>query len=180
MPSNDDETKAKRNGPCYFVVYLHDLCLHQKLLLDSYSKSHNGSSWLELFATFYIADGRTLEEDLTHPDYYEVGRLLESYRAFKRSFLQIVHMWMDPDYRFMFSPARVGKTRLVVYGITSHVPYIKAERVVNSDMANELHKALISLTTAWTKNGVEKMEAGVLKAQPKRMKWAGRIPWHQW
>jgi len=140
----------------------------------------NGSSWLELCTTFYIAGGRTLDEDLTHPGYYEVGRLLESYRAFNRSLLQIVHTWMEPDYRFMFSPARVGETRLGVYGISSHVPCIKAERVVNSDMANELHKALSSLTTAWTKKGVEKVETGVLKAQPKKMKWAGRIPWHQW
>ena len=89
-------------------------------------------------------------------------------------------MWVHPDYRFLFAPARVGKARLEQYGITSHLPCIRAERVVNSPMAVEIHKAMASITTTYTSSNATNLAKGALKIQPRRMKWRGRLPWHEW
>jgi hypothetical protein len=77
----------------------------------------NGTSWIELFATFYIAGGRTLKNDFECPSYYEIGKFKDAYMEFRRLFHQIIQMWIAPEYRFMFEPARVGKARLSEYGI---------------------------------------------------------------
>jgi hypothetical protein len=140
----------------------------------------NGTSWLELFAMFHLSGGRSLKEDFEENIFHEAGRLLSAYKAFKNNFTQIVQAWMPPEQRFMFAPARVNKARLAPYGITKHVPCIKAERITNGNMASELHKALVSLTTAWTKGKESALKEGNLKVTPAKIPWRGKIPWRQW
>ena len=66
----------------------------------------NGTSWLELFAAFYIDGGRTLDADFAHQEYYEVGRMLPAYIAFKRIFKQVVQMWGPPELPLPFRPSQ--------------------------------------------------------------------------
>ena len=121
-----------------------------------------------------------MKEDFQDTIYYEVGNFIQSYKDFRRLFLQVVRMWVHPDFHFLFAPARVGKARLEQYGIISHLPCIKAERVVNSRMAIEIHKAMASITTRHSMADASNLAKGTLKTQPCRMKWRGRVPWHDW
>ena len=127
------------------------------------SGATNGTSWVELFAAFYIGGGRTLKEDFQKPDYYEASSMIPSYREFRRIFMQVVRMWVHPDFRFLFAPARVGKARLERYGVISHLSCIKAERVTNSVMAKEIHRAMASLTVRYSRTNAENLGKGILK-----------------
>ena len=114
----------------------------------------NGTSWLELFIAFQLLGGRAISNEDPLSIFEEKNTLLLEYRAFKRVFLNIVHTCVDPECRFLFAPSRVGLARLSMYGITSHVPCIRAERYASPMIANLIHRALVGRMASYSLRNV--------------------------
>ena len=59
--------------------------------------SSNGTSWIELFASFHLMGGRMGKPKDFEFDDSEMGQqLIPAFRLFKRTFLRITHTWMHP------------------------------------------------------------------------------------
>ncbi len=129
-----------------------------------------GSSWVELYATFYILGGQSNFVLSQGPDPKAIHQrstarlpntsdnlhatqmqFLEGLRNFTRVFKWVVMHCCQPQYRFLLQPARVGVARLEAYNIKNHVPCIKAERETKGRLGLLLHKAMASLTAPFNK-----------------------------
>ena len=105
---------------------------------------------------------------------------LQEYRAVRRLFHNVVQTCVYPEFRFLFAPARAKEARLSKYGVTNHVPCIRATRCVAMTMATQLHRALVGIKNPYTRINETRMTQGTLKCRPGKPSWKGKVPWEQW
>jgi len=137
----------------------------------------NGASWVELLALYTSMGGCTHVSQLNAGPLTKPPTFREALAEFSRLTREVLALHAREGDKLLFLPARDKHRRLEHYGVTTHLPCIRAEAGMNGDVRAGVHRSLIALASRGGQPTYQASVEGRLKVVLRKMTMRGPPPW---